>query len=77
MTSAVVFAYSEVGVRCLRVLLRHDVDVALVITHQDDPAEHSWFESVADLAHTHELPVLTPADQKTGNVIYPYANARK
>jgi methionyl-tRNA formyltransferase len=69
MTSAVVFAYSEVGVRCLRVLLRHDVDVALVITHEDDPSEHRWFESVADLAHTHELPVLTPADPNDPAVV--------
>jgi hypothetical protein len=31
---AVVFAYHNVGVRCLRVLLAHGVDVALVVTHR-------------------------------------------
>ena len=30
---AVVFAYHDVGVRCLRVLLAHGVEVPLVVTH--------------------------------------------
>ena len=32
MTRAVVFAYHNVGVRCLKVLLAHGVDVGLVVT---------------------------------------------
>ena len=39
MTRAVVFAYHDVGVRCLSVLLAHGVDVRLVVTHRDDPRE--------------------------------------
>jgi len=39
MTRAVVFAYHNVGVRCLRVLLAHRVEVPLVVTHADDPGE--------------------------------------
>ena len=35
MTTAVVFAYSEVGYRCLQVLLRHAVTIPLVFSHQD------------------------------------------
>lgn len=62
MTSAVIFAYSEVGVRCLRVLLRHGVQIEFVLTHQDDPAEQRWFASVADTALRHRLPLATPAD---------------
>ena len=50
MTRAVVFAYHNVGVRCLRVLLAHGIDVPLVVTHRDDPAENRWFGSVADAA---------------------------
>jgi methionyl-tRNA formyltransferase len=50
MTRAVVFAYHNVGVRCLRVLLAHEVDVRLVVTHVDDPHENRWFASVADVA---------------------------
>ena len=44
LTRAVVFAYHNVGVRCLSVLLAHGVDVALVVTHDDDPSENIWFE---------------------------------
>jgi len=39
MTSAVVFAYHNVGARCLRVLRAHGIDVPLVVTHADDPSE--------------------------------------
>jgi methionyl-tRNA formyltransferase len=59
---AVVFAYHNVGVRCLSVLLTHGVDVRLVVTHDDDPRENIWFESVEALAQLHELPVVKPAD---------------
>ncbi len=62
MTRAVVFAYHNVGVRCLAVLLAHGVEVPLVVTHQDNPEENIWFESVAELARRHDIPVITPAD---------------
>ncbi|MEO7728459.1 MAG: formyltransferase [Burkholderiales bacterium] len=62
MTTAVVFAYHNVGVQCLSVLLRHKVDVALVLTHTDNPAETIWFDSVAKLAAEHRLPTITPED---------------
>ena len=47
---AVVFAYHEVGARCLQALLDAGVDVQLVITHTDDPNERIWFTSVAEVA---------------------------
>src|ERR1017187_8767480 len=59
---AVVFAYHNVGVRCLKVLLARGVDVALVVTHEDNPAETIWFDSVARLARLHGIAVITPAD---------------
>ncbi|MCG1054419.1 formyltransferase [Mycetohabitans sp. B5] len=59
---AVVFAYHNVGARCLRVLLARGVDVALVVTHQDNPQERIWFESVAAVAADYGLPAITPAD---------------
>lgn len=62
MTRAVVFAYHNVGVRCLSVLLAHGVDVPLVVTHRDDPNERIWFASVAELARRHRIPCVTPAD---------------
>ncbi len=60
--SAVVFAYHQVGVRCLSVLLAGAVDVKLVVTHQDSPNETIWFGSVAALAELHGIPCITPTD---------------
>ena len=63
MSSAVVFAYHDVGVRCLSVLLaRGGVNVSLVVTHRDDSAENVWFGNVAGLAALHHIPVITPDD---------------
>jgi len=59
---AVVFAYHNVGVRCLQVLLARGVEIALVVTHQDNPAETIWFESVAALCAEHGIAVTTPDD---------------
>jgi len=59
---AVVFAYHDVGVRCLKTLLAKGIDVPLVITHADDPRENTWFASVADVASDHGLRCITPAD---------------
>ena len=69
MNRAVVFAYHNVGVRCLSVLLAHDVDVALVVTHRDNPQETIWFDSVAELAALHGIPVITPDNPNTPEVI--------
>lgn len=60
--SAVVFAYHDVGVRCLSVLLEGDVDVKLVVTHEDDPKETVFFGSVSELAKSRGIPVETPSD---------------
>lgn len=62
MPSAVVFAYHDVGVRCLAVLLARGVTVPLVVTHRDDSAENIWFGNVAGLAALHQIPVITPDD---------------
>lgn len=69
MTRAVVFAYHNVGVRCLEVLRARGVDVKLVVTHQDDPNEEIWFESVAALARLNGIPVITPRNPNLVEVI--------
>jgi len=58
----VVFGYHNVGVRCLKVLLAAGVDVALVVTHEDNAAENIWFESMASLCQVEGIPTITPAD---------------
>jgi len=69
MSKAVVFAYHNVGVRCLSVLLAHGVDVALVVTHGDNPKETIWFDSVADLAAMHNIPVITPDNPNIPEIV--------
>lgn len=54
----VVFAYSEVGTRCLETLLRLGAHVVGVFTYEDDPQETIWFHSVAQTALEAGLPVL-------------------
>jgi methionyl-tRNA formyltransferase len=65
MSRAVVFAYHNVGVRCLRVLLAHGVEVPLVVTHDDAPGEAIWFASAAATAAEHRIPVIAPDDPNT------------
>jgi len=69
MSTAVVFAYHNVGVRCLSVLLAHGVEVPLVVTHRDNPQENIWFGSVAELARLHDIPVITPDNPNVAEVI--------
>ncbi|TAK90028.1 MAG: formyltransferase [Burkholderiaceae bacterium] len=67
--SAIVFAYHNVGVRCLKVLLAHGVDVRMVITHTDNPQETIWFDSVAATAAAYGIPVITPNDPNRDDVV--------
>jgi methionyl-tRNA formyltransferase len=62
VTRAVVFAYHDVGCRCLEVLLAKGIEVALVVTHEDAPRENIWFGSVAALARSRGVDVATPQD---------------
>jgi methionyl-tRNA formyltransferase len=57
---AVVFAYHDVGVNCLKTLLNAGIQVDLVVTHQDDPNEAIWFASVAKLCEDQKIPYITP-----------------
>ena len=60
--TAVVFAYHDVGVRCLSALIGHGVQVPLVVTHRDDPKENVWFGSVEGLARELGLTTAAPED---------------
>ena len=69
---AVVFAYHNVGDRCLRVLRARGVDVALVVTHRDRPDENIWFRRVADTATELGIPFLyaeNPADPAVAEAV--------
>ncbi len=68
-TSAVVFAYHSVGVRCIKTLLARGIKVELVVSHEDNPNETIWFESVADLCVEHGIQCIKPTDPNTPEVI--------
>ena len=74
--SAVVFAYHDVGVRCLRVLLDAGVQVQLVITHDDAPGEAIWFGSVAAVAAEQGLRCVAPLDPHAAPLLESVAAAR-
>jgi len=69
VTSAVVFAYHDVGCRCLRVLLDERTEVPLVITHRDRPEERIWFASVAELARGRAIETLMPDDPNAPEIV--------
>ena len=59
---AVVFGYSNVGDRCLRVLHAAGLNLPLVVTHRDHPGETLWFARVADTAAELGVPVVYAED---------------
>lgn len=58
---AVVFAYHDVGVDCLKALLAAGIQIDLVVTHEDDPNENVWFGSVSKLCAEKHIPYVTPS----------------
>jgi methionyl-tRNA formyltransferase len=59
MTRAVVFGYGEIGIRCLATLLARGITVPLVVTHEDDPTENRWFNSLAEFSRERDIQVMT------------------
>ena len=57
---AVVLAYHNIGCAGIQALIRHGIDIAAVFTHRDDPDEAVWFDSVAEMASSLDIPVFAP-----------------
>jgi UDP-4-amino-4-deoxy-L-arabinose formyltransferase / UDP-glucuronic acid dehydrogenase (UDP-4-keto-hexauronic acid decarboxylating) len=58
----VVLAYHTIGCRGIEALLRNGFEILSVFTHKDAPGETIWFESVAQLAASRNIPVYAPED---------------
>ena len=58
----IVFAYHNIGCEGIKALLKHNIEIAAVFTHTDNPAEAVWFDSVAELATEAGIPVYAPED---------------
>lgn len=73
---AVVFGYSNVGDRGLRVLHAGGVDVVLVCTHTDHPGETMWFQRVAETADELGLRWMHADDPKSPALLQAVADAK-
>lgn len=58
----IVLAYHNMGCAGIRALLRNGFQIQAVFTYSDDPNEANWFDSVAELAAHHHIPVFAPDD---------------
>lgn len=58
----VVFAYHNIGCAAIEELISAGYEISAVFTHQDNPGENIWFDSVAELAVSKGIPVYAPAD---------------
>lgn len=58
LNRAVIFAYHNIGVHSIQVLLARGIQIDLVVTHADNPNETIWFKSVAALCQQHAIPTL-------------------
>ncbi|HUT46195.1 MAG TPA: bifunctional UDP-4-amino-4-deoxy-L-arabinose formyltransferase/UDP-glucuronic acid oxidase ArnA [Sedimentisphaerales bacterium] len=56
----VVLAYHNIGCEGIDALLRNGFDIAAIFTHKDDQSENVWFNSVAELAASKNIPVFAP-----------------
>ena len=56
----VVLAYHNIGCEGINALLRNGIEIAAVFTHKDDQSENIWFNSVAELAASKNIPVFAP-----------------
>jgi len=65
VTTAVVFGYGDVGIRCTATLLAQGIEVLLVASHADDPNETQWYGSLARFAAERDLPLHLSDDAQS------------
>ena len=58
----IVLAYHNIGCAGIRALLAHGYEIQAIFTHLDNPHEHVWFDSVAELAAANNIAVYAPED---------------
>ena len=62
---AVVFAYHNMGICGLEALKEAGFDIAAIFSHEDDPEENCWFDSVVEWANKNHIDVFCPPDVNT------------
>lgn len=61
----VFFGFSDVGYRCLKLLLEKGCNVIAVFTHDTDPHEKDWFQTPESLAKEWGIDVFKPSTLKS------------
>lgn len=59
---AIVFAYHNMGICGLEALKKAGFSIAAVFSHEDDPVENCWFDSVVEWANKNRIEVFCPSD---------------
>jgi methionyl-tRNA formyltransferase len=62
---AVVFAYHNMGICGLEALREAGFNIEVIFSHEDDPAENCWFDSVVEWANKNHVEVHCPRDVNT------------
>lgn len=61
----VVLAYHNMGLAGLDALERAGYEIAMILSHEDDPGENCWFGSVREWGQKRAIPVECPSDIRT------------
>jgi len=62
---AVVFAYHNMGICGLEALKEAGFNIAAIFSHEDDPGENCWFDSIVEWANKNHIEVFCPPDVNT------------
>jgi len=62
---AVAFAYHNMGICGLEALKKAGFNIAAIFSHEDDPGENCWFDSVVEWANKNHIEVFCPPDVNT------------
>jgi len=62
---AVVFAYHNMGICGLEALKKAGFNITAIFSHEDDPGENCWFDSVVEWANKNHIEAFCPPDVNT------------
>lgn len=66
---AIVFAYNVLGKVGFEALLKNGYEICALVTHEDNPKEKIYFESVASIAEKNGIKVFKPSTPNTPDFI--------
>ena len=73
---AIVFAYNVLGKVGFEALLKNGYEICALVTHEDDPKEKIYFESVASVAEKKRIKVFKPVTPNTPEFIHVIKNLK-